>query len=102
MDKKNLDGKKVADLRQIAKESGIQGAETMKKAEIIEKLSSDDSPESNDMKDTAVSKRKRTRKKVMSPDLNDTKDTPTPKEKVEEKLSEVTKEDTTENQAVKN
>lgn len=102
MDKKNLDGKKVADLRQIAKESGIQGAETMKKAEIIEKLSSDDSPESNDMKDTAVSKRKRTRKKVMSPDLNDTKDTATPKEKVEEKLSEVTKEDTTENQAVKN
>jgi transcription termination factor Rho len=102
MDKKNLDGKKVADLRQIAKESGIQGAETMKKAEIIEKLSSDESPESNDMKDTAVSKRKRTRKKVMSPDLNDTKDTATPKEKVEEKLSEVTKEDTTENQAVKN
>jgi len=61
MDKKDLEGKKVADLREIAKASGIEGTEAMKKADIIDKLSAgDESAESDDSP-----KRKRTRKKVM-------------------------------------
>ncbi|MFT6282723.1 MAG: hypothetical protein ACJA0U_002861, partial [Salibacteraceae bacterium] len=38
MDKKDLEGKKVAELREIATASGISGTDAMKKAEIIEKL----------------------------------------------------------------
>jgi transcription termination factor Rho len=61
MDKKDLEGKKVADLREIAKAAGIDGADTLKKAEIIEKLSGDSAAGES----TEAPKRKRTRKKVM-------------------------------------
>ncbi|GAB5418089.1 MAG: transcription termination factor Rho [Crocinitomicaceae bacterium] len=63
MDKKELEGKKVAELREIANAAGIDAA-SMKKAEIVDKLvaakaapegSADDKP-----------KRKRARRKVMT------------------------------------
>jgi len=68
MDKKELEGKKVAELREIAKAAGFDAA-SMKKAEIVEKLvstgndnASDDAPTGSDDKP----KRKRARRKVMS------------------------------------
>lgn len=70
MDKKELEGKKVAELREIAKAAGIN-ATSLKKGEIVEKLL-DASANSNDAKEASEAepaerpKRKRARKKVMS------------------------------------
>ena len=67
MDKKELEGKKVADLREIAKAAGIADAATMKKGDIINSLlgASGGSVQNEDEQDSG-SKRKRTRRKVMS------------------------------------
>ncbi|NRA10625.1 MAG: transcription termination factor Rho [Crocinitomicaceae bacterium] len=62
MDKKDLEGKKVAELREIASASGITGTEALKKVDIIEKLTA--GTESAEVIDSP--KRKRTRKKVMT------------------------------------
>ena len=65
MDKKDLEGKKVAELREIATASGISGLDAMKKAEIIENLAGKtEGKENAETEDTP--KRKRTRKKVMT------------------------------------
>ncbi|MFT6502348.1 MAG: transcription termination factor Rho [Crocinitomicaceae bacterium] len=66
MDKKDLEGKKVAELREIATASGISGAEAMKKAEIIEKLAGSTKSIENAETEEEAPKRKRTRKKVMT------------------------------------
>jgi len=73
MNKKELEGKKVADLREIAETAGIPNAKTLKKGDIIDQLvassevakevSNDDSKD--DSNSAEASKRKRTRKKVM-------------------------------------
>ena len=72
MDKKELEGKKVADLREIAKVAGIANVASMKKGEIIEQLvgsgGKDDASDSNDQPE-AGTKRKRTRRKVMAEDV---------------------------------
>lgn len=68
MDKKELEGKKVAELREIAKAAGLENAVSLKKGEIIEKLTGGtDSPAStNDTSsDESPKQRKRTRRKVM-------------------------------------
>jgi transcription termination factor Rho len=65
MDKKDLEGKKVAELRELANASGISGADAMKKADIIESLAGiTESKEITEADDAP--KRKRTRKKVMT------------------------------------
>ena len=63
MDKNELEGKKIAELRDIAKTSGVEGFESMKKADLIVSLtgSSATPAEADD-----APKRKRTRKKVMA------------------------------------
>jgi transcription termination factor Rho len=66
MDKKDLEGKKVAELREIATASGISGADAMKKAEIIEKLAGSTKSDENAETEEEAPKRKRTRKKVMT------------------------------------
>ncbi len=71
MNKKELEGKKVADLREIAEAAGISDAKNLKKGEIIEKLTAaTEAPSENDRSDEGAeaSKRKRTRKKVMASD----------------------------------
>ncbi|MDX2362683.1 MAG: transcription termination factor Rho [Crocinitomicaceae bacterium] len=59
MDKSELDSRKLVELKDLAKAIGIEGAETMKKAELIEKI------EGNSPISTDKPKRKRARKKVM-------------------------------------
>ena len=74
MDKNELESKKLPELKDLAIALGIEGAEAMKKEEIVEKLtedSEDDKP-----------KRKRTRKKVMT-------DTPTEENDVVKKEKDV-------------
>ncbi|MCH2230145.1 MAG: transcription termination factor Rho [Crocinitomicaceae bacterium] len=62
MDKNELEGKKIAELREIAKSSGLEGFKSMKKAELLSTLiKSTDVPAEEDKP-----KRKRTRKKVMA------------------------------------
>jgi len=63
MDKKELEGKKVAELREIANAAGIDAA-SMKKAEIVEKLVSAEAAPEGSADDKP--KRKRARKKVMA------------------------------------
>ena len=68
MDIKELEGKKLADLKEIAAAAGIENADKLKKSELIEKLTGASSEgESGDDKP----KRKRTRKRVMSEDEKD-------------------------------
>lgn len=73
MNKKELEGKKIAELREIAQASGVSGAATMKKGEIVEQLlnntTSSDSPVAEEDAADGGSKRKRTRRKVMAEDL---------------------------------
>ena len=76
MDKKDLQSKKLAELKVIAKEIGIKGADKLKKAELIEKLAANDKPEAKATEAPSVpaaeevdggekaAKRKRTRKRV--------------------------------------
>jgi transcription termination factor Rho len=67
MDKKDLEGKKVAELREIATASGISGTDAMKKAEIIEKLAGSTKSDDNaETEEEETPKRKRIRKKVMT------------------------------------
>lgn len=63
MDIKELESKKVADLRVIAKAAGIDGAETLKKAEIVAMLAKQ-TDKGNDSSEDDKTKRKRTRKTV--------------------------------------
>lgn len=67
MDKNDLESKKLPELRELAKMLGIEGTESLKKPELIDKIIGDQ-PASN--KEEAP-KRKRTRKKVMA-DTTDT------------------------------
>ena len=60
MDKNDLESKKLPELRDLAKMLGIDGIESLKKPELIEKIAGD-SKDSDDQP-----KRKRTRKKVMT------------------------------------
>ena len=90
MDKNELESKKIAELRDIAKTSGVEGFESMKKADLIVSLTS--SPKDSDESDDQP-KRKRTRKKVMTeptaPSLFEEK-TQTPSEEIKEvKVEEV-------------
>ena len=85
MDKNELEGKKIAELRDIAKTSGVEGFESMKKADLVVSLtSSSNAPAESD----DLPKRKRTRKKVMTepaaPTLFEEKTEVSSKEKVEE------------------
>ena len=59
MDKSELDSRKLVELKELAKAIGIEGAETMKKAELIEII------DGNNSISTDKPKRKRARKKVM-------------------------------------
>lgn len=65
MDKNELESKKLPELRELAKMLGIEGTETLKKPELIEKIIGD----STENKTEEQPKRKRTRKKVMSDDV---------------------------------
>jgi transcription termination factor Rho len=67
MDKKELEGKKVAELREIAHTQGID-AKTLKKGEIIERLMSGENADSPE--DSSKPKRKRARRKVMEGESN--------------------------------
>ncbi|MBL4862580.1 MAG: transcription termination factor Rho [Crocinitomicaceae bacterium] len=72
MDKKELEGKKIAELREIAKAASIDGAETMKKADIVAKLVVEKTAGAESSSEASVEsqpKRKRTRKKVMAVDI---------------------------------
>lgn len=91
MDKKELEGKKVAELREIAKEAGFD-ASSLKKGEIVDKLAATEAApeESSDDKP----KRKRARKKVMAEDSEEQpslfkedkkEDNPNPSPKTESK-----------------
>jgi transcription termination factor Rho len=72
MDIKELESKKLADLKEIAKAAGIEGAEAMKKSEIIEKLTGQN-PDSDDS-DGDKPKKKRARKRVIAePESSDDK-----------------------------
>lgn len=77
MDKKELEGKKVADLREIAKAAGITDAATMKKGDIINRLlsgagdSESGSSSSSEGDQESGTKRKRTRRKVMAEETVD-------------------------------
>lgn len=65
MDKNELESKKLPELRELAKMLGIEGTESLKKPELIEKIVGD----SSEKKTEEQPKRKRTRKKVMSDDI---------------------------------
>ncbi len=87
MDKNELESKKIAELREIAKTSGIEGFESMKKAELVSSLSTSPSPSTNE---EDKPKRKRTRKKVMTesaPSLFEEKPEAVSEAKAEEKDS---------------
>ena len=45
MDKKDLESKKLPDLKEIAKSIGVPNFETLKKAELIDKIISGGTPE---------------------------------------------------------
>lgn len=63
MDSKELESKKIADLKEIAKAAGIENAEKLKKNEIIEKLQSkQENDDKDDLDSEGKTKRKRTRK----------------------------------------
>jgi len=66
MDKKELEGKKVAELREIANAAGIENAVSLNKGEIIEKLTGGTSAPDSDSSSDESPKRKRTRRKVMT------------------------------------
>ncbi|MGB0915524.1 MAG: Rho termination factor N-terminal domain-containing protein, partial [Crocinitomicaceae bacterium] len=87
MDKNELESKKIAELREIAKTSGLEGFESMKKAELVSSLTkSTDAPAEDDKP-----KRKRTRKKVMA---ETTEEAPTLfEDKKEEKVEAVKSEE---------
>ena len=87
MDKIELESKKLTDLKEIASTAGIEGAESMKKAELIEKLANTTSNEDSDEGDDQP-KRKRTRKKVMMEPASTEETAPTAKE--DEKPSQPT------------
>ena len=59
MDKSELESRKLLELKELANTLGIEGAEKMKKAELIDKITEGDSGESKP-------KPKRKRKKVMT------------------------------------
>ncbi len=86
MDIKELEGKKIADLREIAKAAGIDNADDLKKDEIIEQLTGKSGGSSDDDSD----KKKRPRKRVVKEDeqaeeqVNLFKDAKSEKPKVEE------------------
>lgn len=56
MDKKDLESKKLPDLKEIAKAIGITNFETLKKAELIEKIVSGDLPQEKTTKATPKAK----------------------------------------------
>ena len=64
MDSKELEGKKIADLREIAKTAGIENADKLKKSEIIEQLTAKQTS-NEDSDDDNKSKRPRKRIKVV-------------------------------------
>jgi len=61
MDKNDLESKKLPELRELAKMLGIEGTDTLKKPELIDKIAGDSTSDGSDDNP----KRKRTRKKVM-------------------------------------
>ena len=63
MDKSELESRKLVELKELANTLGIEGAQKMKKAELIDKIAGGSSES-----EEAKPKRKRARKKVMSDD----------------------------------
>jgi transcription termination factor Rho len=122
MDKKELESKKIADLKVIASAAGIEGLDKLKKGEIIDALTNQKPSinEEKDIKSTIETKPKRARKRVIvaeqsQPDLfekpNETalkqevteqkpaQNKPRPKSKPTENTSVVSTEGTSEEQA---
>ena len=64
MDKKELESKKVADLRVIAEAAGIENAAKLKKAELIDKLTANSGGSSTNNDQSEESRPKRRRKRV--------------------------------------
>ena len=64
MDKNELEDKNLTELKDMAKTAGVDGAQEMKKAELVDKLSTG----SNEVREEEIEKpkRKRTRKKIMT------------------------------------
>ena len=56
MDKKDLESKKLPDLKEIAKSIGVPNFETLKKAELIDKIISGETPEKNESQVKEVKK----------------------------------------------
>ena len=72
MDKKELESKKIADLRQMAIAAGVEDTDNLKKSEIIEKLIGTEGTSSNE-DSSGKPKRKRVRKIVDAPSTEETK-----------------------------
>lgn len=64
MDKSELESKKLAELKELAKAIGIEKFETLKKAELIEKITASPAESNGSEKSAEKPKRKRTRKVV--------------------------------------
>ena len=94
MDKKELESKKIADLRIMAVTAGIEGADSLKKSEIIEKLIGNDST-SSDEDDSDKPKRKRVRKIVEDSPSEEPKSTPEEQASLFDDKKEATKETNT-------
>ena len=61
MDKNELESKKIAELKDIAKSSGVEGFQSMKKADLVASLSNGSTSDNTDIDDDKP-KRKRTLK----------------------------------------
>jgi len=71
MDKNELENKNLAELKEIAKTVGVDGAQEMKKPELVNKLSDASAPFEEEGEEKP--KRKRTRKKIMTEEADDAK-----------------------------
>ena len=71
MDKNELENKNLTELKEIAKTVGVDGAQEMKKPELVNKLSNASAPFEEEGEEKP--KRKRTRKKIMTEGADDAK-----------------------------
>ena len=73
MDKNELENKNLTELKDIAKTVGVDGAQEMEKAELVNKISDASAPLEEEGEEKP--KRKRTRKKIMTEEADDAKPT---------------------------
>ena len=81
MDKKELESKKIADLRVIASTAGIEGAEQLKKNELVDKLLDlSKSAPTEDVSEakSAIDRSKRKRSRVIADSTEEAEPTPAP------------------------